>query len=154
SETRLPGGAVDGVIVVAPGQRAVVVLGGGAVPAAVAVLVAGEPVERALHRLLADWAGPGALGQLRAVGIEPRPVGRGPLTEPATGRRCLRLGKPGQVARDDPRQGDRRRGVGRPLRHVPLGTRGGVGARLLADLDFGQRRFADRGGLLTGYWAG
>ena len=76
AEAGLAGRAVDRVVVVALDGRAVVVLGGRAVPAAVGVLVAGEPVERALDGLLAGRAGAGALSEGRAVGVEPRTVDR------------------------------------------------------------------------------
>ena len=77
AEAGLAGGAVDGVVVVALDRGAVVVPGGRAVPAAVGVLVAGEPVERALRRP-ARWpgwrrrAGPARSGWGRAANGRPR----------------------------------------------------------------------------------
>ena len=71
-EAGLAGGTVDGEIIVAGNGRAVLVARGAAIPAAVGVLMAGEPVERALDRLLAGRAGTALLGQGRAVRVESR----------------------------------------------------------------------------------
>ena len=85
AEAGLAGGAVGGEVVVALDGRAVVVPGDPGVPAAVVVLVAGQPVERALDGQLAGGTRADPLRLRRAVGVEPRMIDLGDLRE-ASGR--------------------------------------------------------------------
>ncbi len=140
AEAGLAGRAEDGEVVVFLDQRAVVVPGGGAIPAAVGVLVPRQPIEGALDGLLAGVAGAGALGQGRAVGVEPRAVDLGDVDQGPAARRALDLGELGEAAGDHPRQSDRRQRLERPSRRDGRDPqrRSRRGPRLPPDVALGQ----------------
>ncbi len=97
AEASLADRTVLGEILLALRGRAVVVPGGAGVPSAVLVLVAGQPVESALHGQFAGFAGTVAAAPLRAVRIKPRlidsrDIGEGPTDGPLVERRQSRAG--------------------------------------------------------------
>ena len=108
AEADVAGRAMRRVIVVALEDGAILVLGGPAVPAAVGVLVASEPVQGPFDRLLALARRPGALGQGESIRVEPRPIdGRD------VGRRPGQAGRPADRRQvGHPRGGDTRQGRG------------------------------------------
>ena len=87
AEAGLAGGAVHREVVVALDGRSVLVPRDPAVPAAVVVLVAAQPVERALDGQLAGGTRADALRPRGAVGFEPRLIDLGYLRETLAARR-------------------------------------------------------------------
>ena len=149
-----------GEIAVALDGRAVLVSGDRGVPAAVAILVAGQPVEGALHGQLAGRAGAGEPGAGGPVGLDAGSVDPGDLGRRPHGRPLAERGQPGPARRRRPGRGrhvlqrersdarrirssGRRRGVRRPAagHRAASGDAAVAGSRLrVAGADGGRDR--------------